>query len=183
MCLGLVKVWHRWAHSSMPEMIPLNPFLFFFLSQATQKVIQPDQKLLSRFQNCLGNREKEHTRKRATTRANVTVALDECLSPPGDSRALGCIILPSSNAGCPKLHELSNRTSLFGPSPWVTQKHHLSVTASGFLASQANKQSLPKAYRPVQWLRRAGFRLMPLLEGAVRSVPSRLSRLLLLLKF
>lgn len=35
----------------------------FFLSQATQKVIQPDQKLLSRFQNCLGNRERTHQKE------------------------------------------------------------------------------------------------------------------------
>ena len=40
-------------------------FLYsFFLSQATQKVIQPDQKLLSRFQNCLGNRERTHQKEK-----------------------------------------------------------------------------------------------------------------------
>lgn len=30
MCLGLVKVWHRWVHSSMPKMIPLEPIILSF---------------------------------------------------------------------------------------------------------------------------------------------------------
>lgn len=153
----------------------LESFIFLFKSGHT-KSHSARSKLLSRFQNCLGNRERTHQKKRATTRANVTVALDECLSPPGDSRASGCI-LPSST-GCPKLHELSNRTSLFGP---LHESHRSTIfnTASGFLASQANKQSL-KAYRPVpaHWGEQA-LGLKPLLEGRERGKCPWASRLLL----
>ena len=53
--------------------------------------------------------------------------------PPGESRALGCI-LPGSNAGCPKPHELGNGAPLFGP---LHESHGstVSVNVRGLLAS------------------------------------------------
>ena len=72
-CLRLVEVWHKWAHSSLPKMTPFLSFiLFFFLNQATQKIIRLEQNLISRFQNCLGNCQRGHTSVGATTKASVT---------------------------------------------------------------------------------------------------------------
>ena len=66
-CLGRVEVWHRRAQSSMPKLTPLGAFiLFFFLSQATQRIIQPQQKLFSTYQNYLGNCKRGHTSVRTT---------------------------------------------------------------------------------------------------------------------
>lgn len=108
-CLRLVKGWHRWIHSNKPNMIPFGSFtLFFFLSQATQRFTQLDSKLFSRFQNCLGNCQREYANVGVTVRANVTPCARRASSfPPGGSVALGCVVW-SSNATCPRPHELIN---------------------------------------------------------------------------
>lgn len=87
---------------------PLDPLLYFFLSQATQRFTQLDLKLFSRFQNCLGNCQREYTNVGVTVRANVTARARQAPSyPPDGSVALGCVIW-SSNATCPRPHELVN---------------------------------------------------------------------------
>lgn len=107
-CLRLVKGWHRWIHGNMPKMIPFGSFTLFFLSQATQRFTQLDLKLFSRFQNCLGNCQREYTNVGVTVRANVTARARQAPSyPPDGSVALGCVIW-SSNATCPRPHELVN---------------------------------------------------------------------------
>lgn len=150
-------------------MIPFGSFiLFFFLNQATQRIVQ-NQKLLSRFQNFSEKCQRGHSNVGATARANVTACARRAPPyPPDGSASLGCVLW-NCHATCLGPHTLINWSTSLWVIPWMRQKHHAcELEVASWLLQSVGKASWwhVNVLKSTEESRDLGFK--PLLEGGKR---------------